>query len=74
MRSDFLLVAALCCAATSAMAQHAAPRTIQLDLATAGAPVDRFYDLSVGSDFPGTLIRNDTQAHLVPAMQELGFR
>lgn len=74
MRPNVLLAAALCCMTTPAMAQHAAPRTIQLDLATAGAPVDRFYDLSVGSDFPGTLIRNDTQAHLVPAMQELGFR
>lgn len=62
------------CMASSAMAQAAAPRTIELDLASAAAPVDRFYDLSIGSDFPGTLIRSDSQAQLVPAVQELGFR
>ncbi len=62
MRSHVLLAAALCCVTASAPAQHAAPRTIQLDLATAVAPVDRFYDLSVGSDFPGTLIRSDAGA------------
>jgi hypothetical protein len=26
--------------------------------------VDRFFDLSVGSDFPGTLIRPEAQAQL----------
>ena len=26
--------------------------------------VDRFFDLSVGSDYPGTLIRDDSQAQL----------
>lgn len=60
------------CMASSAMAQAAAPRTIELDLASAAAPVDRFYDLSIGSDFPGTLIRSDSQAQLVPAVQEPG--
>lgn len=44
------------------------------DLATAGGPVDRFYDRSIGWDFPGTLIRSDTQAQLVPAVRELGLR
>ncbi|MDP9052092.1 MAG: beta-xylosidase, partial [Acidobacteriota bacterium] len=37
-------------------------------------PVDRFYDLSVGSDYPGTLIREDSQAQLKLAVDELGFR
>lgn len=77
MRLNIWLAIALSgCMTTSAVAQQAAPapRTIQLDLATAGEPVDRFYDLSIGSDFPGTLIRSDSQAQLVPAVQELGFR
>ncbi len=37
-------------------------------------PVDRFVDLSVGSDYPGTLIRGDSQAQLKLAVDELGFR
>ena len=36
--------------------------------------VDRFFDLSVGSDYPGTLIRDDSQAQLKTAVDELGFR
>ncbi|WP_226427921.1 beta-xylosidase [Xanthomonas sp. MWU16-30325] len=70
----WLAIALSGCMASSAMAQEAAPRTIELDLASAAGPVDRFYDLSIGSDFPGTLIRSDSQAQLVPAVQELGFR
>jgi xylan 1,4-beta-xylosidase len=50
------------------------PRVVQLDLARAGAPVDRFFDLSVGADFPGTLIREDSQAQLKTVVDELGFR
>src|SRR5438309_6227977 len=49
-------------------------RQINVDVARAGAPVDRFFDLSVGSDFPGTLIRPDSQAQLKTAVDELGFR
>jgi len=37
-------------------------------------PVDRFFDLSVGSDYPGTLIRDDSQAQLKLVTRELGFR
>jgi xylan 1,4-beta-xylosidase len=37
-------------------------------------PVDRFFDLSVGSDYPGTLIRDDSQTQLKTAVEELGFR
>ena len=36
--------------------------------------VDRFFDLSVGSDYPGTLIRDDSQAQLKVVTDELGFR
>jgi xylan 1,4-beta-xylosidase len=52
----------------------AADRLITIDLAKAGKPVDRFYDLSVGSDFPGTLRRANSQAQLKLAVDELGFR
>jgi xylan 1,4-beta-xylosidase len=49
-------------------------RRVQLDLAAAKAPVDRFFDFSIGSDYPGTLVRDDSQAHLKTAVDELGFR
>ena len=40
----------------------------------APGPVDRFFDLSVGSDYPGTLIRDDSQSQLQMVTDELGFR
>ena len=51
-----------------------APRVVQVNAAAAHGPVDRFYDLSVGSDYPGTLIRDDSMAQLRTATGELGFR
>ncbi|MGR4863061.1 GH39 family glycosyl hydrolase [Caulobacter sp. LARHSG274] len=62
--------------ATAALAKapKAPARVIALDLAKAGKPVDRFFDLSVGSDYPGTLRRPDSQAQLKTAVDELGFR
>ncbi len=45
-----------------------------MNLDNTTGPVDRFFDLSVGSDFPGTLIRDDSQAQLKLAVDELGFR
>ena len=45
-----------------------------VDIKDSAGPVDRFFDLSVGSDFPGTLIRDDNQAQLKLAVDELGFR
>jgi xylan 1,4-beta-xylosidase len=50
------------------------PRHIELDVAQATKPVDRFFDLSIGSDFPGTLIRDDSQAQLKRTVDETGFR
>lgn len=55
-------------------ASKADTREIRVDAAAAGGPVDRFFDLSVGSDYPGTLIRDDSQAQLKIASDELGFR
>lgn len=51
-----------------------AARVIEIDIARAEKPLDRFFDLSIGSDYPGTLIRADSQAHLKTAVDELGFR
>ena len=68
------LMAGLLASTLPAVAGGLAPRTIVLDTARATAPVDRFFDLSVGSDFPGTLIRDASQAQLKTAVDELGFR
>ncbi len=67
----FLASSALSLAAQS---QQAASRIVAVDLEGTTGPVDRFFDLSVGSDYPGTLIRDDSQAQLKTAADELGFR
>ena len=51
-----------------------AGRRIELDLARARDPLDRFFNDCVGSDYPGTLYRPDTLAQLKTAVDELGFR
>ena len=56
------------------VSQQTGKRVIVVDVAQAGPPVDRFFDLSVGSDYPGTLMRDDSQAQLKVAVHELGFR
>jgi xylan 1,4-beta-xylosidase len=61
-------------AVPSAAAPTAPPRTIVLDVAKAKKPLDRFFDLSVGSDYSGTMSRDDAQAQLKTAVDELGFR
>ncbi len=58
----------------AAQSQPAPTRTIVVNLKDTAGPVDRFFDLSVGSDYPGTLIRDDSQAQLKLAVDELGFR
>src|ERR1035441_369198 len=60
--------------ATLAKTPKPAQRQIEIDVAQAGRPFDRFFDLSVGSDFSGTLIREDSQLQLKKAVDELGFR
>ena len=76
VRSKLLATIALTClAAAPAAPQPAGPtRELRVDVAAAAGPMNRFYDLSVGSDFPGTLIRPDSQAQLKIAADELGFR
>jgi xylan 1,4-beta-xylosidase len=61
-------------AAPMADGGHPAPRRIVVDAAQALKPLDRFFDLSVGSDYPGTLLRDDSMAQLKTAVDELGFR
>jgi xylan 1,4-beta-xylosidase len=77
MRSAALLFFSIVAASSfvvTAHAQQPAPRMIVADVSQAGGPVDRFFNLSVGSDYPGTLIRDDSQAQLKTAVDELGFR
>ena len=68
------VLAALPCLPAVAQAAPGGPRAVTVDLARTGGPVDRFFDLSVGSDYPGTLIRQDSQDQLKTAVDELGFR
>ena len=58
----------------AAQSKQAPSRTIVVNLKDSTGAVDRFFDLSVGSDFPGTLIRDDSQVQLKLAVDELGFR
>jgi xylan 1,4-beta-xylosidase len=58
----------------AAQAQQPQPRSIVVNIKDSTGPVDRFFDLSVGSDYPGTLIRDDSQAQLKLVTDELGFR
>lgn len=59
-----------------AMAQAAPlePRVIAVDVAGPTTPRDRMAELSVGSDYPGTLSRDDSLAQLETVSDELGFR
>jgi xylan 1,4-beta-xylosidase len=59
---------------TAAKTGKPGKRRVEIDVAQAAGPLDRFFDLSVGSDFPGTLIRDDSQLQLKKAVDELGFR
>ena len=72
VRRACFAAAVLACSATAPAAPP--PRHITLDVAQAKKPVDRFFDLSVGSDYPGTLERPEAQAQLKTAADELGFR
>ena len=76
-RRDLLAAAAILPLASrpAGAAQAGSPsRRIELDLARAQRPLDRFFNDCVGSDYPGTLSRPDTLAQLKTAVDELGFR
>lgn len=57
-----------------AMAQRAAARAIVIDVRGDTTPRDRMAQMSIGSDFPGTLIREDSLAQLATVQKELRFR
>ncbi len=69
-----LLSVAVCCPPTIARAGSIQTRNIVADLGHTAGPVDHFFDLSVGSDYPGTVIRDDSQEQLKLTVDELGFR
>jgi xylan 1,4-beta-xylosidase len=69
-----LLFASAFATTAAANAADLPARQIAIDAHAPTTPRDHFYDLSVGSDFPGTLIRDDSLAQLKTARQELGFR
>jgi xylan 1,4-beta-xylosidase len=73
-RRRHLLAAAAALPLAPAALAAAPQRRIVLDLSQAKAPLDRFFDHCVGSDFPGTLFREDSLAQLKTAVDELGFR
>jgi xylan 1,4-beta-xylosidase len=75
MRFFITSALALAISVTSVQAFAAnAPRNVTIDVAAQGKPLDRFYNFSIGSDYPGTLRRADSQAQLKTAVDELGFR
>jgi xylan 1,4-beta-xylosidase len=69
-----LITILLSCFMSHAVASGDTNRQIEIDMQKADKPWDRFYDLSVGADYPGTTIRDDAQAQLKIAVDELGFR
>jgi xylan 1,4-beta-xylosidase len=74
-----LLGSALALALTSlvhlpAIAADGSVRRIAIDVHAPTVARDRFADLSIGADYPGTLMRDDSLAQLKLAKDELGFR
>lgn len=68
------LLSACACLTFAAHAADRPARRVLVDVNAAAGPVDHGFEFSVGSDFPGTLIRDDAQAQLKLAVDELGFR
>lgn len=52
----------------------AEPRRIAIDIKGKTEPLDRFFDISVGADYSGTMIRPANMAQLKTSVDELGFR
>jgi xylan 1,4-beta-xylosidase len=72
--STFVLCSSVAAFALAAQSSPLPARHIVVDIDNTFGQVDRFFDLSVGSDYPGTLIRDDSQAQLKTTVDELGFR
>ncbi len=58
----------------AAAAAEPEARRIDIDVRHTNGLVDRFFDISIGADYPGTLIRPDNMAQLTTTVDELGFR
>lgn len=63
-----------CLSQVSAQSSTEPTREIVANVQQTSGSIDHFFDLSVGSDYPGTLIRDDSQAQLKLVTEELGFR
>jgi xylan 1,4-beta-xylosidase len=68
-----LAAIALCFVATAIHADQPV-RHIAVDVDGASSPLDRYYEFSIGSDYPGTLMREDSLAQLKTVSEELGPR
>ena len=68
------ILVALCTLSSTAQNNKYPFRSIVVSIDKTVGPVDHFYDLSVGSDYPGTLARADSQKQLKMVVDELGFR
>jgi xylan 1,4-beta-xylosidase len=73
-RMSIVALGFLAVSLASAQSNRNSLREVVADVKDTRGPVDRFFDLSVGSDYPGTLIRDDSQAQLKTITSELGFR
>lgn len=74
---DAVIAAALVCSAiapTAMAAPAAGVGTIAVNVQGETKPRNRMASMSIGSDFPGTLIRDDSLAQLRIVQHELGFR
>jgi xylan 1,4-beta-xylosidase len=58
----------------SAQPDTPALRVLVADLHQTSGPINRFFDFCVGSDYAGTLIRDDSQNQLQMVADELSFR
>ncbi len=74
MRNWLVAALALLGLASQAQAQSPVPRQIAIDASAPGKPRDPMWQFSIGSDYPGTLGREDSLAQLATARRELGFR
>lgn len=67
------LICMLTCLSLEVQAEQGV-RRIAINVKGPSFPADRAFNVSVGSDYPGTLIRDDSLAQLKTVKAELGFR
>ena len=72
--SALMACAVFASAIPAAFAKTATAQPLHIDVRSQTTPRDRMAEQSIGADFPGTLIRNDSLAQLRTAQRELRFR